>query len=74
MADQPKKPSYTAPPGVVLLKAAVPYNHAATLAALQSGIPGDVERPAQGQYARAPEAASAQGNFGRLTAAQTSTR
>jgi hypothetical protein len=35
MSDQIKQPSYTAPPGVVLLKAAVPYDHGATLASVR---------------------------------------
>jgi hypothetical protein len=35
MSEQTKPLGYSAPPGVVLLKASAPYNHGVTLSALQ---------------------------------------
>jgi hypothetical protein len=36
MSDQAKQPSYTAPPGVVLLKATAQYNRGVALASVQA--------------------------------------
>jgi hypothetical protein len=74
MSDQRKQPSYTAPPGVVLLKATVPYDHAATVAALTSGIPEKVGVAAPTQYARAPAGDGISAGTSRPLAVQTISR
>ena len=74
MSEQPKQLSYTAPPGVVLRKASVPYDYAATIAALTSGIPEKADAAVTNQYARAPQATGLPAGVARPSAAQTRSR
>lgn len=55
MNDQPTNLVYEAPPGVELRKALVPYDHAAALEALRTGVIGQAGKAETTQYVRAPE-------------------
>lgn len=74
MSDQSNPANYSATAGVELRKMLVPYDHAATVAALQTGVLGNTKPLSQAKYVRAPDASGPQGFSGRPVATQRNNR
>jgi hypothetical protein len=74
MSDQSNPITYVAPPGVELRKALVPYDHAATLRALEIGVVGNVGQINPEQCVRAPATSGPQQIGARAPATQGNVR